>query len=141
MNFPAESIPDGALYAPHHYLYALYLVLFVSARKWDIYPREEPVFVAGSALAGLFGWVHVWRYYPAPGAVLCLLGAVGVILGGVVTTRYGLRWRLSVVWTGLVALDDAVSHAFGVWTPLDWLWGVALAWGHRALAGVGPCLA
>lgn len=120
MAFPADAVPNGAMFAPHHFLYALYVTLFTCARKWDIYPREEPVLVSGSALAGLFGWAHLWRFYPAVGATVCLLGAAGVALGGVLTTRYGDRWRLSVFWSGLVALDDAVSHAFGVWTPLDW---------------------
>lgn len=124
MPFPAEHVPDGALFAPHHFLYALYVALFACARKWDIYPRKEPVVVAGSALVGLFGWAHLWRYYPAVGATVCLLGAAGTAIGGALTTRYDDRWRLSVVWSGLVALDDAVSHAFGVWTPLDWVWGV-----------------
>ncbi|MFC4553194.1 MULTISPECIES: hypothetical protein [Halorussus] len=119
MPFPAETVPDGALFGPHYFLYSLYLVLFACARKWDLYPRKEPVLVAGSACAGLFGWVHLWRYYPAAGATLCLLGAAGTVVGGLVTTRYGLRWRLYVVWTGLVATDDAISHAFGVWTPID----------------------
>lgn len=141
MTFPAESVPDGALYAPHHYLYALYLVLFVSARKWDIYPRKEPVVVTGSALAGLFGWVHVWRFYPAAGAIVCLVGALGVIAGGLLTTRYSIRWRLYVVWTGLIATDDAISHAFGVWTPLDWAWGIAWQVVHRLLADFAPCAA
>ncbi|WP_227354532.1 hypothetical protein [Haladaptatus salinisoli] len=122
MSFPAESIPDGALFAPHHFLYGLYIVLFACALRWDDYPREEPTAVAGSALFALFGWAHVWRYYPAPGATACLLGTVGVLLGGAATTRYGTRWRGVVVLFALVALDDVLSHAFGVWTPLDWLW-------------------
>lgn len=49
----------------------------------------------------LFGFMFVWRLYPRAGATLTLLGV-------------------------LVAADDAVSHAFGVWTPLDALWRVYL---------------
>jgi len=141
MTFPAQSIPDGALYAPHHFLYALYLVLFTSARKWDIYPRKEPVVVTGSALAALFGWIHVWRYHPVAGALLCLAGALGVVVGGAVTTRYSDRWRLLVAWYGLVAFDDAISHAFGVWTPIDWAWDAALAVGRRLVVHLSPYLA
>lgn len=45
----------------------------------------------------LFGFMFVWRLYPRTGAALTLLGL-------------------------LIAADDAVSHAFGIWTPLDALW-------------------
>jgi hypothetical protein len=55
---------------------------------------------------------------------MALAGVCGTILGGLVTWRYGRRFRIAVVGLGLAALDDAVSHAFGVWTPLDHLWGV-----------------
>ena len=34
--------------------------------------------------------------------------------------------RAAVVVACLIALDDAVEHAFGVWTPLDALWGSGL---------------
>lgn len=44
-----------------------------------------------------FAFMFVWPTYPATGAVSVLIGL-------------------------LIALDDAVSHAFGVWTPLDWVW-------------------
>jgi hypothetical protein len=47
--------------------------------------------------AAVFGFVSVWDLYPVTGASLVLLGL-------------------------LVAADDAVSHAFGVRTPLDLLW-------------------
>ncbi|WP_158057202.1 hypothetical protein [Halorussus halophilus] len=132
MPFPAESIPDGALFAPHHFLYGLYLVLFRCARKWDNYPRTEPLVVAGSALFALFGWAHLWRYYPVAGATVCVVGTLGTVVGGLVTTKYGRRWQLFVVWSALVALDDAISHAFGVWTPLDWLWNFAWRLGDSA---------
>lgn len=44
-----------------------------------------------------FGFMFAWPQYGATGAVMTLLGV-------------------------LIALDDAISHAFGVWTPLDWGW-------------------
>lgn len=69
--FPAESIPDGNILAPHH----LYI---------------------GVALT-YFAFKYVWPRYPRLGASLTFVG-IGI------------------------ALDDAVSHAFGVWTPLDWGW-------------------
>lgn len=44
-----------------------------------------------------FSFQFIWPRYPTTGAILTLLG-VGI------------------------AADDAISHAFGVWTPLDWVW-------------------
>lgn len=53
-------------------------------------------FWMGVAVA-VFSFWSVWPAYPAVGAVGTLLGL-------------------------LVALDDAVEHAFGIPTPLDQLW-------------------
>jgi len=50
----------------------------------------------GLLVAG-FAFAMVWPHYPQ-------MGATGTLLGL------------------LIALDDAVSHAFGVPTPLDWTW-------------------
>ena len=46
-------------------------------------------------IAAVYGFAFVWPTYPATGAAVTVVGA-------------------------LVLLDDVVSHAFGVWTPLDW---------------------
>lgn len=53
-------------------------------------------FYIGVGIA-VFGFVSVWDLYPVTGASMVLLG------------------------TAILA-DDVVSHAFGVWTPLDSLW-------------------
>lgn len=74
--FPVERVPDGAIFAPHHFWLGVGIAVFA------------------------FGLC--WRYYP-------VTGATGTLVG------------LSI------ALDDAVSHAFGVTTPLDWFWTVHLA--------------
>lgn len=75
MRFPAEAVPDGGVFLPHH----LYIGVAIT----------------------IFGFAFVWDPYAEAGAVLTLLGIA-------------------------IALDDAVSHAFGVWTPLDALWQVAI---------------
>lgn len=71
----------------------------------DQFPAEEEPdgdvfaphhFYIGMVLA-LFSFVTVWPYYPVTGAAAVLVGT-------------------------LILLDDAISHAFGVWTPLDALW-------------------
>lgn len=72
----------------------------------DRYPHEsEPdgdVLLPHHAYVGimvaLFGFLFVWPAYPDVGFLLSLVGS-------------------------LVLLDDVVSHGFGWWTPLDWLWG------------------
>lgn len=50
----------------------------------------------GLILSG-FGFLFVWPLYPETGSAMTIIGL-------------------------LVAADDAISHAFGVWTPLDWVW-------------------
>lgn len=70
-SFPAEQVPDGAILAPHHFYWGGFLALF--------------------------GFLFVWKYYPALGATLALFG------------------------TGVMA-DDVIAHAFGVWTPCNAVW-------------------
>lgn len=53
-------------------------------------------FYIGMALS-VFAFVSVWDLYPTTGATLALIGIV-------------------------IALDDLLSHAFGIPTPLDELW-------------------
>lgn len=130
--FPNELVPDGAVFAPHHYTYAVLLVLLVLATVWDNYPGREPLLAAVGAGVGLFGFLSVWPYYPAPGAILSLagpvivvaavaLGSVGTVVGGV-WDDYPARARIAAGVFAVVALDDAIEHAFGWPTPLDLLW-------------------
>jgi len=42
-----------------------------------------------------YGFILVWPTYPVTGSTLAIIGI-------------------------LIAVDDILSHAFGVWTPLDW---------------------
>lgn len=58
-------------------------------------------------LVACFGFISVWPFYAETGAVMVLVGL-------------------------LVALDDALSHAFGIWTPLDWVWR---RWLHGLVSG------
>jgi len=135
-QFPVESVPDGAIFAPHHYIYGLLLVAALVAVVWDNFPDREPLLVALGAGAGLFGFLLVWPWYAAAGATLSLAGPViclaAVLLGwsgtavGGVWDEYPVRYRVGVVVFSLVALDDAVEHSFGVWTPLDAAWGAGL---------------
>jgi len=140
--FPTDRVPDGAVFAPHHYTYSLLLALLVAAVVWDNYDSREPVLTVALVGSGLFGFLSVWPYYPVAGAVLSLVGAVGavvVVLSGWVGFRVGdvwdeypIRYRLALVGATVAGLDDAVEHAFGIPTPLDTAWGVLLR------NGIGP---
>ena len=35
MSFPVEAVPDGAVYAPHHYIYGIALALVMVFVVWD----------------------------------------------------------------------------------------------------------
>lgn len=123
--FPAESVPDGALAAPHHYLWGLYVAVLAVLVVWDDYRHREPVATLAGIGVALFGWLHVWNWYPVLGATLALggsLAALLVVVLGDEWTRYPSRWRWTAAGGLVVALDDLASHALGWWTPLDWLW-------------------
>lgn len=127
--FPAEPIPDGAVFAPHHFTYAVYLAFLLAAVAWDDFRNREPIAVVGSLGFAWFGFIHMWPYYPVWGASMVLLGlsAASVALAH---PRWGHwpRWiRIGIAVMVAVAWDDAISHAFGFWTPLDWIFKAYLA--------------
>jgi hypothetical protein len=131
VTFPAEAVPDGHVFAPHHLTWGALLaglVVFVVA---DNYRHREPLAALFGVVLALFGFLTVWKFYPATGALLtlggCALVLAGVCWPGGIWTSYPLRWRVLAFLAGCVALDDAVSHAFGVWTPVDWLWTAHVA--------------
>ncbi len=136
MAFPHEAVPDGAIFAPHHYTYGLLATLLVVMAVWDNYRCREPLLTAGATGAGLFGFLFVWPYYPTSGALLAVSGpivaALAVVAGWAGTPiadvwdDYPLRYRLATLLGLLVALDDGVEHAFGVPTPLDMAWNTGL---------------
>lgn len=136
-TFPYHAVPDGAILAPHHLYIGAVLALLAAATVWDHKPREDPVAVTAGLLAALFGFLVTWPVWPVTGAALTLAG-LAFALGAVFLApfwhgRYpwlsGYRpGARSVVLLGiLLALDDAVQHAFGWATPLDWFWKAALA--------------
>ena len=130
VNFPVEVVPDGHVMGPHHLYLGVGAMLYVAALVWDNYARREPVVFAAAALAALFAFQYVWPFYPEAGAGLSLLALLVGLLAPVVRMGYWsdvcLALRVAAVVAVMVVLDDVVSHAFGVWTPLDWFWSVAL---------------
>ena len=118
MTFPAEQVPDGSFFLPHHFLYPLYGVLAIYLLKLnDEEPQPWVIFV--SAIIALVGWFHFWPYYHGTGAIIALVGVLGVIGGGLAYSDIPTRWRASVVGLGLFAFDDWVDHALGVDTPVS----------------------
>jgi len=123
MPFPVEAVPDGHIGAPHH----LYIgVLVIGLAVWvvsDNRPRREPLLAAVGAVVALFSFATIWPYYHGTGATLTLVGLlvalVGVLWPDGMWAAYPLRWR-AVAFVGVyIGADDAVSHAFGLWTPID----------------------
>ncbi|WP_435348991.1 hypothetical protein [Haloarchaeobius sp. HRN-SO-5] len=124
-GFPVEPVPDGAVFAPHHLYLGLLAALVVLWTISDNYPHREPTVATVGALAALLGFAATWRYHPKTGALLTLAGVATVVLAPLVRRSY---WRdvprsarVLTVLFGLVALDDAVSHALWPETPLDYL--------------------
>jgi len=132
MTFPAEAVPDGALLAPHHFIYGCWTALLTLSILWNDLKRREPIVVATLIFIALFGWYHVWKWYPVTGAMMALVAPIAAILWILfgrfyleeltVWDEYPIILSLAVIFWLLVALDDVVSHAFGVSTPLDFIW-------------------
>jgi predicted lysophospholipase L1 biosynthesis ABC-type transport system permease subunit len=139
--FPYESIPDGAVFAPHHLHYAVLTALLVAAVIWDDYPKREPGVLVAGLLVAEFGFIATWPYYPATGAALALAGLTVATLPvlhavAVLAARRAGFDRERPYWAIfpwhavfvciclLVAWDDLANHAFGVPTPLDHIWNV-----------------
>jgi len=110
--FPHEAVPDGAAFAPHHYIYGLLLVTALVAVVWDNFPDREPLLVALGAGAGLFGFLLVWPWYPVAGASLSLAGPV-ICLAAVL-----LGWSGTAVGVGLLPVGwyARVCLRYGSWT-------------------------
>jgi len=123
MDFPDDEIPDGDVFAPHHYTYALLISVLATLVVWDDYSYQEPVMVMALLGIGLFAFLFVWTYYPVAGSVFSLLAPCAVIaVVAIEWTIYPMMIRYVVIGGAVLSLDDAVEHAFGVPTPADIIW-------------------
>lgn len=125
--FPFEAVPDGEVGVLHHFYWGGLLALFAAAVVWDDYRDREPVTLAAGTLVGLAFFGLWWPFYPVTGAAAAGLGtAVAVVGVGLPrwSAYWSRRWR-AVAAVGVAAMvDDWLSHALGVWTPLDWAFSV-----------------
>lgn len=130
MTFPAEAVPDGYVLAPHHLYVGLFVLWFAVWVVVDDYGQREPLLAVAGAAFALFGFPSVWQFYHGTGAAMVLAGVtlalVGVCWPGGMWAPYPLHWRVLALLGVCIALDDAVSHALGWWTPLDAFWKVGV---------------
>jgi hypothetical protein len=153
MSFPVDTIPDGAIFAPHHYTYGMLLVLVMIFVVWDNFRDREPLLSVLATGSGLFSFLYVWPFYPVAGAIgsvvapvlvigVVLMGWAGLSVGDV-WDDYPVLYRAMTIVFSILALDDAVEHAFGVWTPFDALWQAYLVdkVAVASLVGVGMIVA
>ncbi len=130
MAFPVDSIPDGAVFAPHHTYSGLLLALLAVALVWDDAAGKEPWVGAAALLLASFAFASIWPFYDVTGATLAL-ASVGVAIASTCSPFWAsYPWvgpRGVLLFGALVALDDVAEHAFGVQTPLDWLWTTHIA--------------
>ncbi len=123
-TFPYEKVPDGVILAPHHLTIGALIGLYFCAIVWDNYRYRQPHVVGGSLLSVIFSFISIWPYYPVLGAVLTLLSLLAATIAVMVRSiwyEYPLKYRQGVATAIIIAWDDALSHTFGVQTPLDWL--------------------
>lgn len=127
-RFPVELEPDGQVFGPHHAIYGGMAAVVAALLVVDD-SHLDPAAVLGLSLAGLFGFLFVWPFYPAVGAALSLGGFTAALAAAV---RPGSHWwreypdaHHAVAAAGLgLAVDDVTEHALGWPTPFDVAWHI-----------------
>ena len=142
LAWPAERVPDATILAGHHYWTGLMVAMYAVWHVQDDHPHREPSIVMGGVLTAVLGFL-LWPHHPIAGATISHVGTLAIgaaVLIGDFMARYrwvhwkdlevlpiaipyrpGFRGVVVIGW--LITLDDLMSHAWGVWTPLDgWLW-------------------
>lgn len=125
MKFPAEDEPDGDALAPHHFTYGMLLLLLACAVVWNDKSNMEPVITALGVVIGLFAFNNIWPYYKKIGAALVVVGNSMALVGPFIEPafyRAPIEIQVVAILLALLSADDTVSHAFGVWTPVDHIW-------------------
>lgn len=118
-RFPYHKVPDGAVFAPHHLYIGLALIGLAVASSWDDQKRD-PLATAAAGASLIFSFALVWPYYPEVGAIGTLLALAAMPLAAFLERDLWTRKSVAIGLVGwLIAVDDAVEHAFGIPTPLD----------------------
>lgn len=136
MAFPFHEIPDGNVFAPHHFYTGIFIALVALWFMVDDYRLREPRVAIIGTMAALYAFVLTWPIYHAVGAALCLVGLGVATAGAVMILRAEINldgverraYPRSTAWSFLagiaIAWDDALEHALGWWMPLDQFWRV-----------------
>lgn len=113
-GWPHEQEPDGQVGAPHHYYQGMALVAAVAV-------AESSFWLTFGVVVGYIGFCCTWReeLYPTTGAAVSL---AGVLVALWVAPTLASLPAVGVAVGALVALDDWVTHATGVWAPLEYVW-------------------
>lgn len=121
--FPHDAVPDNAIFAPHHLYIGVILLLVGTLIVWDN-QADDPHHTLLTTLGLLFAFTFIWPYYPLTGALIALMALVILPISLYVESSLWRSHRRAIALTVvgyLIAVDDIVEHAFGIPTPLDWL--------------------
>lgn len=125
MPFPHEAVPDGAVFAPHHFWIGAVLVAFALIRVGE--RRKIGAWWTGLVLAGcVFAFGSVWPTFPVLGASMTIVASVwlGVAIVSLRESTFG--WWLAVGGY-LLLVDDVLQHSFGWPMPVDVVWNLILS--------------
>lgn len=105
-GFPAENIPDGWIWYPHHFwtgLFVALLAIYADGRD------GKPVGTVAGMLAAVYGWLFLWQNATSPlwGAVFSLVGVTGAI----VAVALGPYWTNTAWRTRFRAVVSHVQFA------------------------------
>jgi len=125
--FPYHTVPDGSVWVPHHFTWAMILALIPLFVIWDNDPHREPWLAVSSIAVGLIAFLLVWPTHHVLGAVLAVTATIVAIISLLSRlTLFRGDWPVLPLAVALVlvlvASDDVLQHAFGWEMPLDWLW-------------------
>jgi hypothetical protein len=154
-SFPYDTVPDGNVFYSHHFVYFAAFALFIGILLIDDEDDHDPWMLLGGLCLSFFAWHYLWPTgKPVFGALLTILG-LAIAIGGVLCrpawspfmakhayrltrgdripdydyrdTVYGQWTRALLLVTLVGAADDVLEHAFGIWTPLDFVWNAVVA--------------
>jgi hypothetical protein len=125
--FPYHEVPDGSIFVPHHFIWAMAIAIIPLLVIWDNDPYREPWLAVASIGIGLIAFIFVWRVHHVLGAAVAVIATIVAAIA-LLSRLFLFRgdWPVFPIAVALVlvlvASDDVLQHAFGWETPLDWVW-------------------